>query len=146
MKNYSKLFKWLLLGLIAVSVIILVWGFAVGFESNDGNAVNVLLGWAYVMVALAVAAVIVVGAVIGFKNNPKSLVKIGAGIVAIAVICLIAYLLAPGKPAVGITIDQPSATVLKLTDTVLNLTYFAGALAVIAIIAGEVITTVRNKK
>ena len=131
--------------LVIISVALLVWGFIVGFEANDGKATQVLLSWAYVMIAIAAIAVIVVGAVIGAKNNPKSLVKLGIGIVAIAVVCLIAYLLAAGKPAVGM-IEQPDAATLKLTDTILNLTYFTGALAIIAIIVGEIVMSVRNKK
>lgn len=131
--------------LVIISVALLVWGFIVGFEANDGKATQVLLSWAYVMIAIAAIAVIVVGAVIGAKNNPKSLIKLGIGIVAIAVVCLIAYLLAAGKPAVGM-IEQPDAATLKLTDTILNLTYFTGALAIIAIIVGEIVMSVRNKK
>ena len=145
MKNYSKIFKILMWALVIISVALLVWGFIVGFEANDGKASQVLLSWAYVMIAIAAIAVIVVGAVIGAKNNPKSLIKLGIGIVAIAVICLIAYLLAAGKPAVGM-IEQPDAATLKLTDTILNLTYFTGALAIIAIIVGEIVMSVRNKK
>ncbi len=142
MKNYSKIFKYLMWALIIISVVLLVWGFAVGFGDN---AVNVLLYWAYAMVALAIAAVVVVGAVIGAKNNPKSLVKLGIGVVAIAVVCFIAYLLAAGKPAMGL-LEQPDAKTLKLTDTILNLTYFTGALSIIAIIVGEIVMSVRDKK
>ena len=135
--------------LIAISLVILVWGFVAGWPSlgEGANApVNVLLGWSYIMVLLAILAVVLVGAWVSFKNNPKSLVKVGIGLVAIAAVCFVVYLISPGKPAVGLTTDQPSAGILKLTDTILNLTYITGALAIIAIIAGEVIMSVRNKK
>ena len=134
-----------MVALLVISVALLVWGFAAGFESNDGQLVDYLFYWAYFMLGLAIFAVVVVGLIIGTKNNPKSLIKTLIGVVAIAAVCAGAYLLSAGKPAMGM-LEQPSAGVLKLTDTILNLTYFAGALAIVAIIVGEVVMAVRNKK
>lgn len=133
-----------MLVLMAVSVVILVLGFVLGFEANDGKFVDVLFYWTYAMLAIAVLAIVIVGLVIGIKNNPKSLVKLGIGVVAVVAVCLIAYFLAPGSPAVGLITDQPSAGTLKLTDTVLNLTYFAGAAAIIAIVIGEIVMAARK--
>ena len=145
MKNYGKLFKWLLVVLLVISVAVLVWGFLVGFESNGGKAVDVLFYWAYAMVALALIAVVLVGLIIGFKNNPKSILKLLIGLVAVAAVCFVVYMISPGKPAMGM-LEQPSATTLRLTDTILNLTYFAGGLAVLAIVFGEIIGALRSKK
>lgn len=145
MKNYSKIFKWLMVGLIAISVILLIWGFVAGFESNGGKAVDVMFYWTYIMIALSLIAVVVFGVIIGFKNNPKSIVKLGIGIVAVAAICFVVYLISPGKPAMGM-LEQPDHATLRLTDTVLNLTYIAGVCAIIAIIAGEIVMSIRNKK
>ena len=145
MKNYGKIFKWLLVALLIISVALLVWGFAVGFESNGGKAVDVLFYWAYFMVGLALAAVILVGLVIGVKNNPKSIIKLLIGVVAIAAVCVVVYLISAGKPAMGM-LEQPSAGTLKLTDTILNLTYLTAGLAVLAIIVGEIVMAVRNRK
>ena len=144
MKNFSKIFKWLLWILILVSVAVLLWGFSVGFEANDAKATDVLLRWGYIMVGLALAAVIVVGIVISAMNNPKSLFKMLIGLVAIAAVCFVVYLVSPGDPALGV-IDQPSTSVLKLTDTIMNLTYLAGGLAIVAIIFGEIMSAVRRK-
>jgi hypothetical protein len=146
MKNYSKIFKWLMIALIVVSVVLLVLGFVKGFEANDGAAVENLLRWAYVMVGLAVIAAIVVSAIVGFINNPKSVIKILIGLLAIAAVCFVVYLVSKGEPAVGLTVEQPSASTLKLTDTILNLTYLVGGLAIVSIIVGEVISAIRNKK
>ena len=63
----------------------------------------------------------------------------------IAVLCLVSYLLAKGAPAVGLTTEQPDASTLKLTDTILNLTYITGAASILAIIFGEVVMAIRNK-
>ncbi|MCQ2139975.1 MAG: hypothetical protein MJZ09_06340 [Bacteroidales bacterium] len=144
MKNYGKIFKVLMLVLMVVSVAILVAGFVTGFEANDGKFVDILFYWTYAMLAIALFAIVVIGLAIGIKNNPKFLVKLGIGVVAVAAVCAIAYFLAPGNPAVGLITEQPAASTLKLTDTVLNLTYFAGVAAVLAIIAGEIVMAVRK--
>ena len=134
-----------MLGLIVISAILLVIGLAKGFETNNGAMTDVLLYWAYIMIGLALVATLVFGLWIGIKNDPKMLVRLGIGAAGVVVVCLIAFLLAPGKPAMGM-IDQPSAGELKLTDTILNLTYIAGAAAIIAIIVGEIRLTIVNKK
>ena len=91
------------------------------------------------------AAVVIVGLVVGAINDPKSLVKLGLGLVAVAAVCFIAYLIAPGAPAMGM-LEQPSAATLKLTDTILYLTYFAGIVAVLSIVVGEIRLAITNKK
>ena len=144
----NKFFKILMLVLILVSVGLLVWGSVVGFTTNDGQAVDVLFYWAYVIVGLAVASWVLVGLVLMAKNNPKSLIKVGIVLVVAAALAFVAYLLAPGNPAVGRENISPADTLatLKLTDTVLNLTYFAGAAAVVAIIIGEIRLAIINRK
>ena len=142
MKNFNKIFKWAMVLLIVVSVVLLVMGFAAGWK--EGN-VDTLLGWTYCMVGLALAAVVIVGLVVGAINDPKSLVKLGLGLVAVAAVCFVAYLIAPGAPAMGM-LEQPSQATLKLTDTILYLTYFAGIVAVLAIIVGEIRLAITNKK
>ena len=100
------------------------------------------------MLGLALASWVLVGLVLMAKNNPKSPIKVGVILVAAAAISFVAYLLAPGNPAVGRENVSPADTVatLKLTDTVLNLTYFAAAAAVLAIIVGEVRLAIINRK
>ena len=144
----NKFFKILMLVLILVSVGLLVWGSVVGFTTNDGKAVDVLFYWAYVLVGLAVASWVLVGLILMAKNNPKSLIKVGIVLVVAAALAFVAYLLAPGNPAVGRENISPADTLatLKLTDTVLNLTYFAGAAAVVAIIIGEIRLAIINRK
>ena len=147
MKNYNKLFKLVMWVLVVISVVLLVWGFLTGFEVNDGRAVNVLLYWAYAILGLAILAVVVFGLIISAKNDPKSLVRLGVGLLVIAAVCFIAYLIAPGKmPLQWTNAKLPTASELKLTDTILNLTYFTGALSIIAIIFGEIMMAIRNKK
>ena len=146
-QKYAKIIKVLLWVLLVLSVAVLVWGAMVGFEANDGKMTDVLLYWAYGMIGIALIAVICVGLYIAVRNNPKSLVKMGILAVAAAVLVAVAYFLASGAPAVGYTGAQlPTDSELKLTDTVLNLTYILGAGAILSIIIGEIVMSVRGKK
>ena len=146
-QKYAKIFKILLWVLMILSVGVLVWGSLTGFEANDGAATNVLLGWAYIVLGIALAAVVCVGLYVTAVTNPKGLIKIGVVIVAAAVLFGLCYVLASGAPAVGYSgATLPSATELKMTDTILNLAYLVGGAAILSIIVGEVLMTIRNKK
>jgi len=148
MKKYGLIFKILELVLIVISVILLVWGFVKGFPAtvaDDNGTVDPLLWWAAIMIGLALVAILVVGLIIAIKNNPKVLVRYGLILLGIAALCLVCYLLAKGNPAIGLTTDQPDFMTLKLTDSVLNLTYIVGAASILAIIVGEVVMAIRNK-
>ena len=145
-QKYAKIFKLCLVALWVVSVIVLVWGSLKGFEANDGAATNVLLYWAYIVLGIALASVICVGLYIRATTDPKSLVKIGIAVLGAAVLFGVAYLLASGAPAVGYSgAKLPSATELKMTDTILNLAYIVGGAAILSIIAGEVLMSIRKK-
>lgn len=141
----NKIFKWGMVALILISVAILVWGFVVGFKSNDGAAVNVLLSWAYIMVGIAAASWILVGLYVKATTDPKSLIKTGLILVGAAVLCLIAFLLAKGNPAVACNTPTTPGE-LKLTDTILILTGITGAAAIVAIIYGEIHMSIASKK
>ena len=148
MKNYNKIFKWIMLAISVVALGLLVWGFVKGFPANvaeDNGTVDPLLNWGYLVIGIALFCVIVVGTIVSAINNPKSLVKLGIVLAAIAAVCFVVYLLSPGNEALNLTIEKlPSATTLKLTDTVLNLTYLSGALAILAIVFGEIWGAVRK--
>ena len=144
---YAKIFKWVSWALLLISVGLAVWAFTQFGGSGKEAAVNTILVWAYVMLAIALIAVLCVGLYISATTDPKSLVRIGIGLGAAAILCLVAYFLASGAPAIGFTgTKPPTASELKLTDTVLNLTYILGAGAVGAIIIGEIISAIRTKK
>ncbi len=148
MKKYGLIIRIIELVLIVISVALLVWGWVKGYPAqvaDDNGTVDPLLFWAYIMVGIALFCILIVGLFLAIKNNPKVLVKYGLVLVGIAALCLVCYLLAKGAPAVGLTTDQPSAGTLKLTDTILNLTYVTGAAAIVAIIIGEIIMAIRNK-
>ncbi len=144
---YAKIFKWVSWALLIISVGLAVWAFTRFGGSGEDAAVNTLLVWAYVMLGIALVAVLCVGLYVSATTDPKSLVRIGIGLAAAVVLCLIAYFLASGAPAIGFTgATPPTASELKLTDTVLNLTYILGGAAIFAIIVGEIISAIRTKK
>ena len=144
----NKIFKWGLVVLILISVAILVWGFAAGF-ANGNEALpptNTLLTWAVIMLGIALFCWIIIGLIISVANDPKSLVKMGISLLAIAAVCLVAFLLAKGNPVPGYVGTEVPAGQLKLTDTILNLTAIVGVGAVLAIIVGEIRLAIANKK
>ena len=142
--KYDKIIKWVLVALFIVGIVFSVYGFLVGFESNGNAPVDNILYCAYAFAAIALLAVVIGVVVIGGINNPKSLLKLVLGLVAIGAIVAVAYVLAPGTPAVGYLGDPVSDGTLKLTDTVLNLTYFTFGLSILALVVGWIVGAVRK--
>ena len=142
--KYDKIIKWVLVFLFIAGVATSFFGFAVGFEKNGNAPVDVLLYCAYAYALITLLAVVFGVVVIGGINNPKSLLKLGLGLVAIAVIVAGAYFLAPGTPAIGYLGDPVSDGALKLTDTILNLTYLLMGASIVALVAGWIIGATRK--
>ena len=142
--KYEKIIKWILLALFIVGAALSFYGFAVGFESNNNAPVDNILYGADVFAALTIAAVFFGVVVIGGINNPKSLLKLLLGLVVIAAIVAGAYFLAPGTPAVGYLGEPVSDATLKLTDTILNLTYLLCGSAILALVAGAVMSAFKK--
>ena len=142
--KYDKIIKWVLVALFVIGVVLSFLGFAVGFEKAGNAPVDVMLYCAYAYALVAIIAVVFGVVVIGGINDPKSLIKLGIGIVAIAAIVLCAWLLAPGTPAVGYLGEPVSDGTLKLTDTILNLTYLAMGAALLALVTGWIIGATRK--
>ena len=142
--KYEKIIKWVLVALFVIGVVLSVLGFAIGFEVRGDAPVDIMLYCAYAYALIAILAVLFGVVVIGGMNEPKSLIKLGVGIVAIAVIIVLAWMLAPGTPAVGYLGEPVSEGTLKLTDTVLNLTYLLFGGSLIALVAGWIIGATRK--
>ena len=149
-QKYAKIFKILLVVLIVLSVGVLLWGMIKGYPesgSPDNGTVAPLIAWAYFVIGLALASVVCVGLYVTATTNPKGLIKIGIAVAAAAALFGLCYVLASGAPAVGYSgAKLPTATELKMTDTILNLAYLVGGVAIVSIIFGEVLMTIRNKK
>ena len=106
--------------------------------------VDNILYCAYAFAAITILAVVFGVVVIGGINNPKSLIKLFLGLVVIAGIVAVAYVLAPGTPAVGYLGDPVSDGTLKLVDTVLNLTYLLFGAAILSLIVGWIVGATRK--
>ena len=142
--KYDKLIKWLLAILFVVGIVFSFYGFAVGFETNGNAPVDNMLYCAYAFAAIAILAVILGVVVIGGINNPKSLLKLLLGLVVIAGVIAVAYVLAPGTPAVGYIGPEVPAGTLKLTDTLLNLTYLLFGASLLSLVIGWVVGATRK--
>ena len=142
--KYEKIIKWVLAVLFVVGTVFSFYGFAVGFESNGNAPVDNMLYCAYAFAATTVLAVLFGVVVIGGINNPKSLLKLLLGLVAGGAIIAVAYVLAPGTPAIGYLGNPVSDGTLKLVDTVLNLTYFFFGGALLTLVAGWIIGAIRK--
>ena len=142
--KYDKIIKWVLVALFIVGVVFSLYGFVVGFETNNNAPVDMLLYCTYAFAAVALFAVLLGVLVIGGINNPKSLLKIVGGLVIVAAIAAGAYALAPGTPAVGYLGEPVSDQTLKLTDTILNLTYVTFGAALVSLVVGWVVGATRK--
>ncbi|MBR2063914.1 MAG: hypothetical protein IJ971_04390 [Bacteroidales bacterium] len=142
--KYEKIIKWILVALFIVGIVFSVYGFIVGFESNGNAPVDNLLYCTYAFAGIALLAVLFGVVVIGGINNPKSLLKLALGLVAIAAIVAVAYVLAPGTPAVGYLGEPVTDQTLKLTDTVLNLTYLTFGASILALVVGWIVGATRK--
>jgi hypothetical protein len=62
----------------------------------------------------------------------------------VAAIIAGAYFLAPGTPAVGYLGEPVSDMTLKLTDTMLNLTYLLCGGALLSLVVGAIVSATRK--
>jgi ABC-type antimicrobial peptide transport system permease subunit len=142
--KYEKIVKWVLAALFAVGVVFSFYGFVVGFETNGNAPVDNMLYCAYAFALTTILAVVFGVVVIGGINNPKSLLKLLLGLVAGGAVIAVAYVLAPGTPAIGYLGNPVSDGTLKLVDTVLNLTYFFFGGALLTLVVGWIIGAIRK--
>lgn len=129
-----------------IGALIGILGFIIGFGTNNAVAVDILLYCGYAMAGIAVAAIVLLGIYASAIVDPKKLLKSALILVAAFVIIVVAYLVAPGADPVGYSGLPQSKTVLKMTDTILILTYvFCGA-TILSVVVGSIISSIRNKK
>ena len=112
--------------------------------ANGGSAIDLLLRYTYVLFIAAVIIWIGLSIFIAGRNNPKHLLKAAGVVVGVAALVVLAYVLSSGAPALNVK-TQPTPQWLKLTDTMLLLTYVLGGAAIIAIIVGAVRDAINNK-
>lgn len=111
---------------------------------NEGSSVDLLLRYTYFLFFAAVVIWIGLAIFIAGRNNPKNLLKAAGVVVGVAALVVLAYVLSAGAPALNVK-TQPTPQWLKLTDTMLLLTYVLGGAAIFAIIVGAVRDAINNK-
>ncbi|MCI6167460.1 MAG: hypothetical protein MR685_07735 [Alistipes sp.] len=111
---------------------------------NEGSSVDLLLRYTYFLFFAAVVIWIGLAIFIAGRNNPKNLLKAAGVVVGVTALVVLAYVLSAGAPALNVK-TQPTPQWLKLTDTMLLLTYVLGGAAIIAIIVGAVRDAINNK-
>ena len=111
---------------------------------NEGSSVDLLLRYTYFLFFAAVVIWIGLAIFIAGRNNPKNLLKAAGVVVGVTALVVLAYVLSAGAPALNV-MTQPTPQWLKLTDTMLLLTYVLGGAAIIAIIVGAVRDAINNK-
>lgn len=136
MNKVFKITGWVL-GLLGIVLGILAF-------FNGGSAIDLLLRYTYVLFIAAVVIWIGLSIFISGKNSPKNLIKAAGVVVGIAVLVVLAYVLSSGAPAINVK-TQPTTQWLKLTDTMLLLTYVLGGAAIVAIIVGAIRDAFNNK-
>jgi hypothetical protein len=112
--------------------------------STSGGNVDVLLRYTYFLLIAAVVILLGLALIMAAKNNPKSLIRALIILVGIAIVVGIAYALAPGTHAANVR-EQPSTSLLKLTDTWLILVYILGGAAIVSILFGVIRNAITNK-
>lgn len=142
---YTKVVKYISWALLIIGALIGILGFIIGFGTNNAVAVDILLYCGYAMAGIAVAAIVLLGIYVSATVDPKKLLKSALILFAALVIIVVAYLVAPGADPVGYSGLPQSKTVLKMTDTILILTYvFCGA-TILSVVVGSIISSIRNK-
>ena len=121
--------------------------FALGNLSEAVSSTNMLdglLGWTYILLFAAIILVIVLS-VINMAGNPKALKRTGFVLILSIVLIVVSYVLASGDPVAANLATEPTAGELKMTDTLLILTYLLMAGSFIALIWGGAKKLIQNR-
>lgn len=139
--NIAKYASWCILG---VGVLIVLLGVFMGFEASDAIAIDLMLYWSYALIGIALCAIVVLGLFLAAKNDVKQLKTIGIVVGGGVALVLIAWLLAPASAPLAYNGPAVEYGDLKLTDTILNLTYIAGCASILAVVFSVVWNRVRK--
>ncbi|MCD8207819.1 MAG: hypothetical protein LUD72_07770, partial [Bacteroidales bacterium] len=119
-------------------------GFLVGFDKSNAAFVDALLYYGYIICGAAIVAIIVLLILNGVQGNPKGLVRGLIVVVAIVVVVGLVYLISPGNVPQGYYGADQTVSTLKITDTLLTLTYAFTGVAICAILVAVIVNAVRK--
>ena len=127
--KYLSIIRYVLLAISALTVILFFAG---------ATDVDLMLEWAYILLA-ATAAAAILFPLIGIVQNPKAALRSLVGLIIVVVVIGISYALASDVPVTGsdgVVFDDNLT--LKLSDTGLFAAYAAMAVAILAAVIGEI--------
>ncbi len=128
-----KLVKYLYYLLLAVSAVLIVLFYAQG---TPESMVSTILGWAYVLIAVAVVSMLVLPLLFKSGKKVQKSTLIAYGIFAVVV--LVAVLFSSDAALEGVTTSvEPSASDLKFTDGAVMAAGLLIAVAFVSIIIGS---------
>ncbi len=134
-----KYLKYLSYVLLAISAILVVLFYS---NSDSDSSLNLILNWTIALFALCVVGAVVLPLLFSSGKGLKgSLIKVGV----VAVLCAVSYAMASGDSVESLTKAATTPSALKLTDTGLILTIALFVLAILAILSGSVINSIRNR-
>ena len=111
---------------------------------SSTNMLDGLLGWTYILLFAAIILVFVLS-IINMAGNRKALKRTGLLLILTIVLVVVSYVLASGDPVAVNLATEPTAGELKMTDTLLNLTYLLMAGSFIALIWGGAKKLIQNR-
>lgn len=134
-----KYIKYLSYILLAISAVIIILFYSSGFSDA---MVNLALQWSGLLILACI-----VGAVClpFFFSTGKGLKSTLIKVAVVVVLCGLSYVLASGDPLQVTTNVEATSNELKFTDAGLIMTIILFVLAVVSIISGVIINTVRNR-
>lgn len=148
MTNLQKILSYLLIVLFVITAIIVVMFYTqvvpLGNEADQiaNGTTDLTLNWAVVLFGVCAVAAIafpVYEFVKQLIDNPKSAIKTIVMIVAVAVVCIIAYALASGSmDSITPTLVETDEPTLKWSGAGLNALYITLGISIIAVIYAEV--------
>lgn len=103
-----------------------------------------LIWWTYALCALAILLVLALS-IFAMVENPKSLKKTGFTLGLAIVLIVASYFLASGAPVQANVAKAPTAGALKLTDTILILTYILMGATILVILGGAVVNMIKKR-
>ncbi len=141
--KYAKIAKYISYALLILGILIEIVGLAIGFDGNEG-LVDVLLYFGYAMVAIALLGIIGLGIYAGAQIDMKGLIRTIIVVVIAAIVVAVVYAVSPGNDPIAYNGAPQTHSMLKLTDTILTLTYIFFAGAILSVIAGAIVNQVRK--
>ena len=131
-------------GLLAISIIIIITFLATAnFTTQEFPQADLLLYWTYLMIVLASVCAVILP-IFNIAKDPKAMIRTLIGLGAMVLVLLVCYLMADATPVVTPAATFDNRFALIASDTGLYATYLAFAVAVIAIVAGEIWKVVKK--